>query len=187
MWPFKSKQYPTVAKAVHNGDLRAVRRMLERGDDPDSLDGEYGVHAIHFAVGRLSWETADYQETVEIVKLLVQHGANVNLPAKGRMPLWVAEAGDHREVAEILRRAGAHLRAESDSITMRPAAEKEIRKAARDLAFQIRQMCPGYSRDQMADAIESKINVGPAVVSAKNYEKFKQEVRSIVLEVLGET
>lgn len=186
MWPFNSKQYPSLAKAVHNGDVRAVREMLERGDDPNSYDPDFKVHAIHFAVGRLSWETADYQDSVEIVKLLVQHGANVNIPAGGRMPLWVAEAGKHTEVAAILRKAGARLRADDDKLVLAPAKEREIRKVARDFARQLRMIRPDYSKEQLAEAVESKIVIQPDPhASAADYTRFKEQIRLVIRDELG--
>jgi ankyrin repeat protein len=187
MWPFKSQKYQTVAKAVHAGDVRAVKEMLERGDDPNSYDPEYKAYAIHFAIGRLSWETSNHEDDAKIIKLLVDHGANVNIPSGGKLPLWVAEAGGHREVAAILRRSGAQLRVDEDKFSMPPAKEREIRKVAREYAHKLRMIRPDYTNEQLAEAVESKIIVRPDQhISSEGYSKFKEEMQSIIREVVGD-
>jgi hypothetical protein len=187
MWPFTAKKsYPTLARAVHNGDLRAVREMLERGDDPNSYDPEYKAHAIHFAIGRLSWETADSQESVEIVKLLVKHGADVNQPSGGRLPLWVAEAGKHSEVVAVLRSAGARLRIDDDKLSLAPAKEREIRKVARDYARQISMISPHYTKEQLAEAVEGKFVIQPDPhASGDDYAKFREQMRLVIRDEIG--
>lgn len=186
MWPFSSQKYSTLAKAVHAGDLPSVKKMLERGDDPNSYDPDYDAYAIHFALGRLSWETSNHRHDTEIVSLLVDHGANVNLPSGGEMPLWVAEAGGHTKVAEILRRAGAQLRADDDKFSIAPAKEREIRRVAREYAHQLRMIRPDYKKEQLAEVVESKIIIRPDQhASAEDYTRFKEEMRSIIRDVIG--
>jgi ankyrin repeat protein len=186
MWPFSPKTYLTLAKAVHCGDLRAVRLMLQSGEDANSYDPEYEAYALHFAIGRLSWETANYAESVEIVKILVEHGANVNIPLKGRMPLWVAEAGRHTEVVALLRKAGARLRSDEDNLSLHPAKEREIRKVVRDYIHQVERICPTDTKEQLAEMIERRIVIRPDTQALpSDYERFREEIRSIIRDEVG--
>jgi uncharacterized protein len=89
--------------AAHHGHVETVRELL-------------GTRIAIDHVNRLGW-TALLEAIVlgdggaahtEIVRLLVVHGANVNLPdAQGVTPLAHAEQRGQRAIAEILRRAGA--------------------------------------------------------------------------------
>ena len=92
--------------AAHHGHVDAVRELLGTKIDVDH-------------VNRLGW-TALLEAVIlgdggaahtEIVRLLVAHGANVNLAdAQGVTPLAHAEQRGQRAIAELLRRAGATLR-----------------------------------------------------------------------------
>ena len=92
--------------AAHHGHVETVRELLRTRIDIDH-------------VNRLGW-TALLEAIIlgdggaahtEIVRLLVAHGANVNLPdAQGVTPLSHAERRAQRPIADILRRAGAIAR-----------------------------------------------------------------------------
>ncbi len=89
--------------AAHHGHVETVRELLKTKIDVDH-------------VNRLGW-TALLEAVIlgdggaahaEIVRLLVVRGANVNLPdAQGVTPLAHADRRGQREIADILRRAGA--------------------------------------------------------------------------------
>jgi len=89
--------------AAHHGHVETVRELLKTKIDVDH-------------VNRLGW-TALLEAIIlgdggaahtEIVRLLVAHGARLQLPdAQGVTPLAHAEQRGQRAIAEILRRAGA--------------------------------------------------------------------------------
>ena len=92
--------------AAHHGHVDAVRELLATKINVDH-------------VNRLGW-TALLEAVIlgdggaahtEIVRLLVAHGANVNLAdAQGVPPLAHAEQRGQRAIADLLRRAGATVR-----------------------------------------------------------------------------
>ena len=92
--------------AAHHGHVDAVRELLATTIDVDH-------------VNRLGW-TALLEAVIlgdggaahtEIVRLLVAHGANVNLAdAQGVTALAHAEQRGQRAIVELLRRAGATVR-----------------------------------------------------------------------------
>ena len=102
MWPFDSSKHKTLSHAVLAGDKRAVRRMLNRGADPNKCDPDDNAYPIHYALNH----------GPKMVQLLLDHGADVNIPSprNGTMPLAFAESHGYWEVASVLRKAGARLR-----------------------------------------------------------------------------
>lgn len=83
MWPF-SKKYETLSHAVLAGDVRAARKMLDQGADPNKCDPDDNAYPIHYALNH----------GPEMVQLLIDRGADVNIPSQrnGAMPLAFAEA-----------------------------------------------------------------------------------------------
>lgn len=80
-----------------NGHLDVVRSLLATGADPNSSGGEYT--ALHVAAigGHL-----------ELVALLLRNGANVNpIHDDPWPPLQLAIVNGHKDVADLLRAAGA--------------------------------------------------------------------------------
>lgn len=77
-----------------------VRWLLEHGANPNVVCRDIKETALHAAVRR------DY--SVEIVELLLQHGADPAQPrADGRTPLALAVRGGHEALAAVLRAHGA--------------------------------------------------------------------------------
>src|SRR5436309_8956141 len=95
-------KHKTLSHAVLAGDLRAADKMLNKGADPNRCDPDDNAYPIHYALNH----------GPEMVQLLVDHGADVNIPSQrnGAMPLALAESRGYTEVAAILRKAGARLR-----------------------------------------------------------------------------
>lgn len=53
---------------------------------------------------------ASQEGHIEVVKLLVEHGVNVNTPnSSGYTPVYVAAYNGHAEIVRTLASAGAHL------------------------------------------------------------------------------
>jgi ankyrin repeat protein len=83
----------TVVTAAQRNKVDDVRALLQRGDDPNTTDGE----------GRTSLSYAASFGNAEMTKLLLDRGAHVDARDKfGNMPLhWAAERG-HLEVMRLL-------------------------------------------------------------------------------------
>ncbi len=82
---FREMRIPTDAvmiKAVEDGDYKRVKRLLERGADPNASVGN-AVTALHIAVA---------QENFPLSSLLLEHGADINYRSfiHSRTPLEIA-------------------------------------------------------------------------------------------------
>ncbi|MEM3364458.1 MAG: ankyrin repeat domain-containing protein [Candidatus Micrarchaeia archaeon] len=90
--------------ACRNGEFKKVKRLLERGANPNAKDKEHKT-ALMWAV---------YEENLEIATLLILHGANVNLKDKyGQTALMVAAELRNVKIAELLLRNNAKVNEKS--------------------------------------------------------------------------
>ncbi|MCQ3950549.1 MAG: hypothetical protein DPW14_12130 [Planctomycetes bacterium] len=72
----------TLPQLADQRDLQGVIRLLEQGEYPDDQDS-YGKTALHWAVLR---------DEVEIVRVLLQHGASARIKDhRGQTPWSIAE------------------------------------------------------------------------------------------------
>ncbi|XP_064457287.1 ankyrin repeat domain-containing protein 17-like isoform X2 [Ornithodoros turicata] len=123
----------TLAEACSDGDVRAVRQLLDEGRDVNEVteEGEsllslacasgYTELAQLLLAMRANVEDRGLKDTtplmeaanaghVAIVRLLIEHGADVNAQtAQGHTPLMFACSGGHEEVARALVAAGANV------------------------------------------------------------------------------
>ncbi len=80
-------------RAAESGDLRVIRRLLDRGRDPKATDRQ-GFTALHHAA--LNGQT-------EAVALLLEAGSGVDAVTRdGQTPLQLAAANAWPDVVEIL-------------------------------------------------------------------------------------
>jgi len=93
--------------AVEAGDLKALRKSLKKGVDPNVLDLKSGMTPLMKAVSAIGIIEP------EIIKELMEHGANVNLPGpEGKTALILAvENNTPKEILEILIKWRADLNA----------------------------------------------------------------------------
>jgi beta-lactamase regulating signal transducer with metallopeptidase domain len=87
---------PLIAAAAA-GHARLVNYLLERGADIEAV-----VPSDENALMQ-----ASYHGHAEVVQLLVTRGADVNSRVAARTPLIMARMGGHRDIENLLRRAGA--------------------------------------------------------------------------------
>ena len=85
-------------EATQQGDVEAVRSLLEDGADPNAAQGD-GLTALHLAAqaGKL-----------DIAKLLIGAGAEVSATTRigGYMPIHIASGAAHASVVGTLIEAG---------------------------------------------------------------------------------
>lgn len=92
--------------AANFGDIEQVKNELEKGTPVDSPETKKLSSALMFASER---------GFIEIVKLLVSHGADINYQNKfGFSPLHASAYGDHIAVAKLLTENGAEVDAKDD-------------------------------------------------------------------------
>jgi ankyrin repeat protein len=84
-------------RAAQNGDVREIRGTLYSNVDVNALDAK-GHRALILAIA---------YGHVDIVRVLLAHGANPNLPdAHGTTPLAAAHARGNFEILKALERSG---------------------------------------------------------------------------------
>src|SRR6476646_4362265 len=88
--------------AADRGDLPAVQALLLQGADPNARDCE----------GDTVLATAAYHGHVEIARILLAAGADVNASKSGETPLSMAAHDGHTETAQLLLEHGADINAE---------------------------------------------------------------------------
>jgi hypothetical protein len=176
MWPFSSQKHKTLSHAVLSGDLRAVRKMLDQGADPNKCDPDDDSTPINYALNH----------GPEMVQLLVDHGANVNIPARGSMPLAFAESHGYTEVVSILRKAGARLRSDDEEFSMDPRFRLQIKPRISVLVLQTRIQFPSENPEQIADRVAPLLKYQlPPNMPLQEQEKVRKEIRVLILDECG--
>ena len=178
MWPFRSRKHKTLSHAVLAGDMRAARRMLGQGDDPNRCDPDDDAYPIHYALNH----------GPAMVQLLVDHGADVNIPCQRNyaMPLALAESRGYAEVASILRRAGARLRTDHEEFAIDPRLRLQIEPKIRQLVLMARNLFPSESPETIADRAEEKLNLEfPGNMPPQEKEAIRGDVRALIMKECG--
>jgi ankyrin repeat protein len=117
-WPVKPAEvlahlrargaYIDICTASHIGDIERVRELL--AEDP-SLANRVSDYITYYAGSGTPLNNAVEGKHLEIVKLLLEHGADPNLPEEGIAPhgkaLYSAAAQGSYEIAELLLANGA--------------------------------------------------------------------------------
>jgi ankyrin repeat protein len=103
---FKSKE-EKLFKAVRNGNLGAVEKLLGKGTDASARD-KAGWTPLHLAA---------YSGHREIADLLIANGADVNakIDVIECTPLHLCAKQGHKDMAELLIAKGADVNAGDDS------------------------------------------------------------------------
>lgn len=103
--------------AIRQGDVRLVESLLSHGADPNGRsDDRDQPEIVESALGACHVSGRTRTNALEILNLLVSHGANVNLrDTHGDTALLRAATCGANDVAKILIAAGANPNAVSDS------------------------------------------------------------------------
>jgi ankyrin repeat protein len=80
-------------QASYGGHINIVRMLLDAGADPNLLQGE-GVTPLVEAVRK---------QNIEIIKLLLVHGAKVDLPGLYYKPMDIAKQLGNRQIINLLK------------------------------------------------------------------------------------
>jgi len=100
--------YVDICTAASIGDLPRVRELLD--DDP-ALANRVSEYVTYYLGSGAPLRNAAAQGHLEIVKLLLAHGADPNLPEEGIAPrghaLYAAAANGHLDIARLLLENGA--------------------------------------------------------------------------------
>jgi ankyrin repeat protein len=86
--------------AAERNDREAVEKLLAHGINPNRTDGRRGKRALVLAVRN---------GNVEMVRILLDAGADPDLPGHGFTPLGLAAFSGQTQVAHLLLRAGADV------------------------------------------------------------------------------
>lgn len=97
-----------LAYAARMGNIQVLRDLLDHGAEVNSTPGSSGFTALQAAAGL-------DPPNVAMVQLLLEWGADVNMPHAGYEPtaLQLATAGGHFHVARLLLEAGADVNAQN--------------------------------------------------------------------------
>jgi ankyrin repeat protein len=101
--------YCDINTAAHSGDLARVRELLD--EDP-SLANRWSDYEGYYLGSGAPLRNAAATGHIEIVKLLLERGADPNLPEEGIAPhghaLYSAVYNGHHEIAKLLLERGAY-------------------------------------------------------------------------------
>jgi ankyrin repeat protein len=109
--------------AAAKGDVKRVKELLERDPQLANRVSEYGSYYLGCGA---PLKNAAATGHIEIVRLLLEHGADPNLPEEGMAPhghaLYAAVTNGHVEIAKLLLENGAYpnpeVESSADALTM---------------------------------------------------------------------
>ena len=108
--------YVDICTAAHTGDLNRVRELL---DEDSGLANRVSDYVTYYLGSGAPLKNAAAKGHIEIVKLLLERGADPNLPEEGIAPhgqaLYSAVYNGHFEVAKLLLEHGAYPNPEIES------------------------------------------------------------------------
>jgi ankyrin repeat protein len=108
--------YVDICTAASVGDLERVRELLDQ--DP-SLANRVSEYVTYYIGSGAPLKNAAARGHIEIVKLLLERGADPNLPEEGIAPhghaLYSAVANGHHEIVKLLLERGAYPNPEVES------------------------------------------------------------------------
>jgi ankyrin repeat protein len=111
-------QEDAIHKAAYHGELQKVRDLLQKGANPDARDS-FGGTALHAAM---------FQKNMEVVKVLLDHGCDINAQGTGNgyTPLHDAVWADNGEAVNLLLDKGAKTNLKGkDGLTAYAKGQKE--------------------------------------------------------------
>jgi uncharacterized protein len=111
-------QEDAIHKAAYRGELKKVRDLLQEGANPDARDS-FGGTALHAAM---------FQKNMEVVKVLLDHGCDINAQGTGNgyTPLHDAVWAENGEAVNLLLDRGARTNLKGkDGLTPYAKAQKE--------------------------------------------------------------
>ncbi|GMH36815.1 hypothetical protein BSKO_04688 [Bryopsis sp. KO-2023] len=91
--------------AAGSGDSKKVKKLILKGADLASTQGEMKFTPLHFAA---------QEGHAEVVEILIQQGAKVTQTAGGLTALYMAARNGHLDVVKILVEAGADVDAQTE-------------------------------------------------------------------------
>jgi len=97
--------------AAGNGDFNTVKRLLEQGVSPDSIDG-----SSECGEGE-ALEAAAANGNIAVVKLLLEHGADINAPDRMGGTVLVSAVAQ-KDVVKLLLSKGADVDVFCDGATV---------------------------------------------------------------------
>mgnify|MGYP003148761905 FL=1 len=123
----------TLHSAVESGDVETIEELLEDEETKINERDERGWMPIHYAV--------DYDE-LDIVKLLLTNGANVNGGTLDELnPMEIAKDNNNAELQEYLKSAGGKLNVYRGR-TKKPVITKWVKSAEKKPEYDPEEMFP---------------------------------------------
>lgn len=104
--------HSTLMTAISMGDVEMVETLLDAGANPDHLMASLGYTSLHHIAHDSGGTPVDDEK---MVRLLIDHGADVNAESKsGNTPVTLMTWNDREDLVEILVEAGAEPLEEDD-------------------------------------------------------------------------
>ncbi len=155
--------YVDICTAASIGDLPRVRELLDH--DP-SLANRVSEYVTYYLSSGSPLRNAAAQGHLEIVKLLLEHGADPNLREEGIAPrghaLYAAAANGHLEIARLLLENGAY-----PSPPVESSADALSRAISQDNQPMIELLCTyGAAREAHLLAYYGDVQTAAAVFAA---------------------
>ena len=172
---FSFGEKKTLSQLIKEGDIRAVRKMLKKGANPNRSDPEDAYYPLHHALG----------QGPEMVKLLIEYNANVNMPAKGRTPLAIAEAKKYDKVVDILSDAGGRLLGGRVDL-MDPPVKRQLVERIRSLVRKTKLRYPGDHKRDILDRVRPLISYPyPEDMSSEDRAVIKKDMEELIIEEIN--